>query len=103
MSQMGQVLGHLAASRAPVACARLISRAFNQNELIFLIEAIFSDEEGIAVVRSLYGDDAQTFADIIDQVSCPLAFSLGTCDNQNYMHVLVTRHRKTLHFRRRSG
>ena len=103
MSQMGQVLGHLAASRAPVACARLISRAFNQNELIFLIEAIFSDEEGIAVVRSLSGDDAQTIADIIDQVSYLLAFAPGTCGYQNHTHVLFTRHWKTLLFRRRSG
>ena len=52
------------------ACKRLASRAFVLCELSSLIEALFSSELERNAVRSLRGDDAQTFIDVLDEV-CP--------------------------------
>ena len=54
------------------AFQRLISRAFNMNELPSLIEAVFSSEGQAEVIRSLSEDDAQTFIDVTDEVRSPL-------------------------------
>jgi len=47
---------------------RLISCPPDKHECILLITAIFSDKHEIGVVRSLRGDDAQAFVDVIDEV-----------------------------------
>ena len=50
------------------ACGRLIRRAFTLHELPSLVEAIFSNNNASETIRSLLGDDAQTFVDVIDEV-----------------------------------
>jgi hypothetical protein len=47
---------------------RLIDHPPNPDERISLITNIFSDRDGIEVVRQLRGDDAQSFVDVIDEV-----------------------------------
>jgi hypothetical protein len=49
---------------------RLITRAFAPHELPSLVEAIFSSNDAGDATRSLVGDDAQTFVDVIDE-ACP--------------------------------
>lgn len=50
------------------ACARLISRSFSPQQVISLIEAIFTSKEEVAMVRDLRRDDAQTFVDVVNEV-----------------------------------
>ena len=54
------------------AFQRLISRAFNPDELPSLIEAVFSSGDLVKVIHSLSEDDAQTFIDVADEVRSPL-------------------------------
>ena len=49
------------------ACERLAKHAFAPFELAFLIETVFSSEAEGNIVRSLHGDDAQAFIDVIDK------------------------------------
>lgn len=49
------------------ACGRLIRRAFTPHELPSLVEAIFLNEDEGDTIRSLLGDDAQAFIDVIDE------------------------------------
>lgn len=51
-----------------LACRRLVRRAFAPHELPSLIEAIFPSEDEGDTIRSLLGDDVQTFIDVIDEV-----------------------------------
>lgn len=46
---------------------RLIRRAFTLHELPSLVEAIFLNEDEGDTIRSLLGDDAQAFIDVIDE------------------------------------
>ena len=48
-------------------CRRLIRREFSLHELPSLIEAIFSDKNESDAIRCLFGDDAQTFIDVMDE------------------------------------
>lgn len=54
---------------------RLISRPVVTHESVSLIIDIFSDNHKIGMVRSLRGDDAQVFVDLVDQV-LPTLFRL---------------------------
>ena len=51
-----------------LACGRLIRRAFALHELPSLIETVFSGEDEGNTLQHLYRDDAQIFADVIDEV-----------------------------------
>jgi hypothetical protein len=44
----------------------LVRRAFAPRELPSLIEAVFSNKDEVDATRSLLGDDAQAFIDVID-------------------------------------
>ena len=48
---------------------RLTSHPLAADERISLITTIFSDRNQIEMVRQLSGDDAQTFIDVIDEVT----------------------------------
>lgn len=50
------------------ALRRLISGAVPQDDLVPLIETIFSDERVADMVDSLRGDEVQTLVDVIDVV-----------------------------------
>ena len=50
------------------ACKRLTSRAFSQDEVIPLIEAIFTNQNEVKMIGYLRTDDAQTFIDVIHEV-----------------------------------
>ena len=50
------------------ACTRLISRSFSPQQIISLIEAIFTSKDEVAMVRDLRGDDVQTFVDVVNEV-----------------------------------
>ena len=58
----------IGAATAHPACERLLKRAFAPDELPSLIEAIFSNEDECSAIRSLLGNDAQTFIDVMDEV-----------------------------------
>ena len=51
------------------AWKRLITRPLTLNERIALITDLFSDCDETEVIKQLSGDDAQSFVDVIDQVS----------------------------------
>ena len=54
---------------------------FAQSELSPLIEVIFSGKDGSDMVRSLRGDDAQTFIDVMNEVPfCTLSSSQTMID-----------------------
>jgi len=55
-------------SEAP-AWERLISHTPATHEHISLIKTVFSDPNQVKTVRRLSGDDAQTFVNVIDEVS----------------------------------
>jgi hypothetical protein len=50
------------------SCQRLISRDFSQNEVVSLIEAIFTNQGEVKMIGYLPKRDAQTFIDVIDEV-----------------------------------
>ena len=50
------------------AWKRTVELPLASDEQISLITDIFSDPDEIEVVKRLYGDDAQTFVDVIDKV-----------------------------------
>jgi serine/threonine protein kinase len=54
-------------SNSPEPCGRLIRRAFAPHELPSLVEAIVSSNDADNTIRSLVGDNAQTFVDVIDE------------------------------------
>jgi hypothetical protein len=66
----------LSRSQLP-ACERLIRRWFSPHELPSLVEAIFSSNGAGDTIRSLVGDDAQTFVDVIDE-ACPTSAHHGS-------------------------
>ena len=53
----------------------MIERAFAPDELHFLVEAVFSSTDEVDLVRSLRGEDAQVFIEVIDEVCSPLAIA----------------------------
>jgi len=55
------------------AWKRLISHSLTAHERTTLIATIFSDHNQVEMVRQLSGNDAQSFVDMIDEVS-PCAF-----------------------------
>ena len=57
----------LACSGVP-AWKRAVELPLASDEQISLITDIFSDRDEIEAVKRLYGDDAQTFVDVIDKV-----------------------------------
>ena len=57
----------LACSGVP-AWKRAVELPLASHEQISLITDIFSDRDEIEAVKRLYGDDAQTFVDVIDKV-----------------------------------
>jgi len=50
------------------AWKRLISHTLTTEERISLITEIFSHRDQVVMVGRLYGDDAQTFIDAVDEV-----------------------------------
>ena len=50
------------------ACSLLISLAFSMDEVTALIEAIFTNKAEVRMVRSLSGDAAQVFVDVVHKV-----------------------------------
>jgi len=50
------------------ACRRLINRAFSEDEVIPLLETIFTSQDEVKMIGYLCGDDAQAFIDAIDAV-----------------------------------
>ena len=59
------------------ACRRLISHPSSPREVISLIEAVFTSEEEIKIVRDFRGDDAQSFIDVVHEVRFHLPSYLG--------------------------
>jgi len=60
------------------AWRRLIDHAFSPHELIPLVETMFTSRDEVWMIRDLRGDDAQAFADVMQEVrSVPL---FTTCD-----------------------
>lgn len=49
-------------------CQRLIEHLFTPDDLPSMIEAVFSSTDEGDTIRRLYGDDAQTFIDVVDEV-----------------------------------
>lgn len=49
------------------AWGRVIGHSFTPHELPSLLETIFSSQVGKEKIRSIHGDDAQDFVDVIDQ------------------------------------
>ena len=62
----------LTCSRIP-AWKHLVDRPHTADERVSLITVIFSDPNETEVVKGLCGDDAQSFIDVIDQVSLVLS------------------------------
>jgi hypothetical protein len=60
------------------AWKRLISHAIDTHERISLISAIFSDYDQVQMVKNLFGDDAQNFINVIDEVSTRTLSPLGS-------------------------
>ena len=56
------------------AWKRLVTRAFLPHEVASLIESILRSEDEIKMIGNLYGDDAQTFIDMIHEVPSTLPF-----------------------------
>lgn len=50
------------------ACKRITSGAISPDEVIPLIEAIFTNQNEVKMIGYLRGDDAQTFIDVIHEV-----------------------------------
>ena len=50
------------------ACKRLISGSLSQQQVISLIQAIFTSKDEVAMIRDLRGDDAQAFVDVVNEV-----------------------------------
>ena len=51
------------------ACKRLISGgSLSPQQVISLIEAIFTSKDEVAMFRSLHGDDVQAFVDVVNEV-----------------------------------
>ena len=75
------------------AWKRLIRHTLSPHERIPLIMAIFSDHSQVDMVRNLFGDDAQSFVNMIDEVSTctfsPLRDRLG--DSRKFFHALPVR------------
>ena len=59
------------------AWQRLISHSVPQDELLLLLETIFSDKKRTDMVKRLQVSDAQAFIDIIDEVSHWALYSQG--------------------------
>ena len=55
--------------RLTPAWERLIRDTLSVHERISLVTTIFSDRNQVEMAGNLYGDDAQTFIDMIDEVS----------------------------------
>ena len=53
------------------ACKRLISRSLSPEQVISLIEALFTSKEEVAMISDLDGDDAQAFVDVVNEVRSP--------------------------------
>ena len=51
------------------ACRRLISRTFLPDQVIDLIEAVFTKQDEVKAIGYLCGDDAQNFIDVIHEVN----------------------------------
>lgn len=51
----------------PPVCARLVKRTFASSELPLLLEGIFSSDDESNSIHHLDGDDAQNFADVMDE------------------------------------
>jgi hypothetical protein len=65
---IGDVLQYLEVlSNSSEPCGRLIRRAFAPHEFPSLVEALFSSNDAGDRIRSLLGDDAQTFVDVINE------------------------------------
>jgi hypothetical protein len=65
---IGDVLQYLEVlSNSSEPCGRLIRRAFAPHELPSLVEALFSSNDASDRIRSLLGDNAQTFVDVINE------------------------------------
>ncbi|KAF9789485.1 kinase-like domain-containing protein [Thelephora terrestris] len=52
---------------ADTACAHLIERTYTMHELPSLIEAVLSSDDAGDMLHNLSGDDAQNFADVMDE------------------------------------
>ena len=50
------------------ACERLIRGSHSPQQLVSLIEAIFTSTDEVAMIRDLRGEDAQTFVDVVNEV-----------------------------------
>ena len=59
----------LLVSSTPPGWKRLINPTLPVDERIPLITSIFSDTDGVEVFKYLSGNDAQTFVDVVDEVS----------------------------------
>ena len=62
----------------PLACTRLVRRAFAVHELPSLIDAIFSSDDEGDIILHLSGEDAQNFTDVINEARSPLS-QYGAC------------------------
>ena len=62
---------------ATSACKRLIADAYSQTEVVPLIEVTFASQDEIEMIDHLWGDDAQTFIDVMDKVRSYIHSPLG--------------------------
>ena len=61
------------------ACKRLISCSHSRQQIVQLLEEIFTSKEEVKRIGFLRGDDAQTFIDTLDQVrSVPFITEAGS-------------------------
>ena len=67
-SSIRELDGFLVYSDLP-AWKQLLSPALATHKRIPLIMTIFSGSDEVEIARNLFGDDAQTFVDVIDEVS----------------------------------
>ena len=70
------------------ALERLISRFVPENELVSLLEAIFSSSRATETLRGLDGSDAQTCIDAIDGV-CNHALPSANNDLDEQSYILI--------------
>ena len=73
------------------ACKRLIRRAFAPHELPSLLEEIFSSKDEADAIRCLFGDDAQTFIDVINEARSASACRCKRTNRNWYQRAPSTR------------
>jgi len=83
----------------PPVWKRLIGCSLSKDERITLISSIFTNNDETKVVGHLSGDDAQTFVDVVDEVTPPHNPMFELTDSNTNLGVLPIRYWIVLHQR----